>query len=124
MLEVPVYKKGDDVFIIDAKTNNVHPARVIDIKYDRFESEITYEVRDTTNGGKNVLREKHIYSRYLDAKEAKKAMDDARVEAYKKEMPDGQSLLAFPLSHNLSGEEFDEFALTAYKERAKELGMV
>ena len=45
------------------------------------------------------------------------------VDGYKSEITDIASLVAFPLTHPFGAEEYTNYeAISAYKERAKELG--
>ena len=73
-------------------------------------------------GSQDVYLDKCFDSKHSLIVSVRKERAD-RIEAYKKEIPDIASLIAFPLIHSFGCEEYTDYeAIQAYKDRALELG--
>ena len=127
MININDIKIGQKVWYQEYWSQMIFWGRVTKItKFDNNEDGIEVTGKAYEEGSTIGTTTQPLDNLYATKKEAIEAIRKSRqawVDAYKKEITDIASLVAFPLSHTFYAEEYTDYeAIRAYKERAKELG--
>lgn len=112
-----IFQICDKAFIISHDT--IYGGTVIGTSVTM--NELTIQLDAPIYGTMTVYR-KNAFHDELTARSALYARNHQRFMAYKEEIKTLDDLLAFPMTHILTGEDMDEQARQAYTVRAEELG--
>lgn len=119
-------KENTPVYYVDQNTLEVLRGTIIgfnaynsnvDVEIEIEYNESTYEKNyDTIYTTSNT-----IFANINDALNYQENQRQYKISQYRSEIKDIDDLLRFPLNHQLKGDDYNECALEAYMQKAKEL---
>ena len=119
-------KENTPVYYVDQNTLEVLRGTIIgfnaynsnvDVEIEIEYNESTYEKNyDTIYTTSNT-----IFANINDALDYQENQRQYKISQYRSEIKDIDDLLRFPLNHQLKGDDYNECALEAYMQKAKEL---
>lgn len=119
-------KENTPVYYVDQNTLEVLRGTIIgfnaynsnvDVEIEIEYNESTYEKNyDTIYTTSNT-----IFANINDALDYQENQRQYKISQYLREIKDINDLLRFPLNHQLKGDDYNECALEAYMQKAKEL---
>lgn len=99
--------------IIEFNAYNSNVDVEIEIEYNESTYEKNYDTIYTTSNT--------IFANINDALDYQENQRQYKISQYRSEIKDIDDLLRFPLNHQLKGDDYNECALEAYMQKAKEL---
>lgn len=99
--------------IIEFNAYNSNVDVEIEIEYNESTYEKNYDTIYTTSNT--------IFANINDALDYQENQRQYKISQYRSEIKDIDNLLRFPLNHQLKGDDYNECALEAYMQKAKEL---
>ena len=127
MINISKLKIGQKVWFKEYWSQMIVWGRVTEIKKpdnDDYVIEVKGDVCDNESApGTTFQPLNNLFATKDDAIATIEKENQKIVDGYKSEITDIASLVAFPLTHPFGAEEYTNYeAISAYKERAKELG--